>query len=278
MTGRQWWDKRPTEPVERYRHFQTYLDFGPGRSIDSAFVAYWTAAKGVEFVGERRAPGSWFSWSERWEWTARAEAYDRAIGGQGVLFRTLEEESADFRRRLRGGAVGLLCPCCARPAQIRKRYLTSKIARWVAGLYEAASGSTETFQHCRRIAEVCGLSAYDGDYAKARYFVLVELGTDSKNPEAAGAGEYRLTEFGLQWLAGEFGASKWVGVYDSTVYARSEELVRADDLLPDFDVEKIFESTPASGPVPDSSPHLRRENRKRKCSGGISITFEEEED
>ncbi len=275
MSGRQWWDKRPTEPVERYRHFQTYLDLGAGRSIDGAFVAYWTAAKGVEFVGDRRAPGSWFSWAERWEWEARAEAYERAIGGQGVLFQTLEEERADFRRRLRDGETGLLCPCCARPAQIRKRHLTKKIARWVAGLYEAVHGSTETFEHCRRIADVCGLSAYDGDYAKARYFGLVELGTDSKDPEAAGAGEYRLTVFGRQWLAGEVGASKWVGTYDSTVHARSEELVLAGDLLPDFDFGTILESTPATVPV--SSPHLRRQKRNRECSGGLSITFDEEE-
>jgi hypothetical protein len=66
------WDRQRGEPPVAFECFTVFRDLLAERSIDKAYEA----RRGAPLRGSTRAPSSWFVWSSKWKWTARAEAYD----------------------------------------------------------------------------------------------------------------------------------------------------------------------------------------------------------
>lgn len=74
----------PPKPYEQqldeggvpFAAFKIYRDLGPTRSIDESYRTS-RAHTGVVVPTKRmRAPGYWHNWSRRWNWDARAKAWD----------------------------------------------------------------------------------------------------------------------------------------------------------------------------------------------------------
>jgi hypothetical protein len=64
------WLQAEGEPDEAYVAFGWFRDFGPLRTLD----AVWRAHSGPNRAP--RAPGNWKRWKSRYDWSARAQAYD----------------------------------------------------------------------------------------------------------------------------------------------------------------------------------------------------------
>ena len=65
------WTRHADESAVAYKAFCTYRDLGPSRSLDEAYRQHTGQQK-----GNKRATGHWTRWYSKFEWRARAEAYD----------------------------------------------------------------------------------------------------------------------------------------------------------------------------------------------------------
>ena len=78
------WQRQPNEPAHWFSRFADYLDQVPPRSLLRVFRAY---SQQAEKGGRRRStkpaaevnrfPSSWAAARDKYQWLARADAYDR---------------------------------------------------------------------------------------------------------------------------------------------------------------------------------------------------------
>lgn len=77
------WDQLPGESSKAYAAFAIYRDLGPRRSVDEASRAYHRptpqAATSTATRRRRGASGQVRLWAERWNWSARARAWDQEL-------------------------------------------------------------------------------------------------------------------------------------------------------------------------------------------------------
>jgi hypothetical protein len=103
---KQAWERREEESDEAFAAFATYRDMGRQRSIDAAYATY-VAKSGKEKrkrskpVARNRAAGGWHTWSSRYEWVARASAYDDHMEAAELAARqkVREAEAAKWEAR-----------------------------------------------------------------------------------------------------------------------------------------------------------------------------------
>jgi hypothetical protein len=74
------WERQDGEPEAAYFRFLCYRNLGPGRSLAKAAELYTRqcGGRGAAKKGTRKAtsPGRWHVESSRWDWVARARAWD----------------------------------------------------------------------------------------------------------------------------------------------------------------------------------------------------------
>jgi len=68
------WDRRPDEPTRWYARFGTFRLLGPTRTLEDAY----RAAAQLESLPGKRPGSGWRSAAARYDWQARAAAYDDA--------------------------------------------------------------------------------------------------------------------------------------------------------------------------------------------------------
>jgi hypothetical protein len=66
------------ESARAYRAFRGYLNLGPRRSLDQAWQ-FFRAGSGGKAPTSARRPGHWSRWCARYQWVARAAAYDQFL-------------------------------------------------------------------------------------------------------------------------------------------------------------------------------------------------------
>src|SRR5260370_5769850 len=75
------WEQLPGESAKAYAAFCLYRDLGPRRSLDEASRSYHrgraSSADGDTPSRRRRASGTMRRWADRWNWPARARAWDQ---------------------------------------------------------------------------------------------------------------------------------------------------------------------------------------------------------
>lgn len=80
------WEKQFGESKQSFAAFSIYRDLGLKRTLDDAFRSRPGAGP-----DPKKAPGQWGIWSMRWQWVARAEAWDAHIDAEQ---RSAQEEAA----------------------------------------------------------------------------------------------------------------------------------------------------------------------------------------
>lgn len=97
---REPWEQRPDEPDAAYARFLCYRNLGPARSLSRAFVMFHDLGDITNGEGDGpasvRASGTWVQDSARYDWPARALAWDVFV---------LADLSKDLVAALRGAMV-----------------------------------------------------------------------------------------------------------------------------------------------------------------------------
>jgi hypothetical protein len=88
------WERRPDESGQAYKAFCEYRDLGLERTIKSAYQ------KAIKRPTQYTS-GRWTSWSVRYEWDARARAYDAHIAAieQQAREREIAKRATELERR-----------------------------------------------------------------------------------------------------------------------------------------------------------------------------------
>lgn len=93
------WERQPGESAKAFAAWCHYRDLGPGRSLALAY-AEWRRGSGGS-GDAAKAAGYWQEWSAKYEWVARAAAYDahleeiRRLAREDAI-RTMEIRRLDF--------------------------------------------------------------------------------------------------------------------------------------------------------------------------------------
>lgn len=97
------YERQPGEPARWYARFLLHRNAGPSRTLLGTVHA--EQAKTSDKKRSKGIPGSWFEACERWNWKARAEAYDADQQAQAEERRRalLELEQAEIERILTTG-------------------------------------------------------------------------------------------------------------------------------------------------------------------------------
>jgi hypothetical protein len=76
------WERRPGESSKAHQAFALYRDLGPGRCLDEASRRYHGQRGADHTAPAARAPrasGQIRRWARRWDWAARAAAWDHEL-------------------------------------------------------------------------------------------------------------------------------------------------------------------------------------------------------
>lgn len=100
----------------------------------------------------------------------------------------------------------VVCPCCDGLAQRYKRSIGSTMARLLIATYWAARRD-EPWVHVQSKTDAKG-----GDYAKLRYWGLVEPRGDQRD-DGGSSGYWRITDLGVAWVERRVRVFKYIYLY-----------------------------------------------------------------
>lgn len=145
---------------------------------------------------------------------------------------------------------GVDCPVCTRNVKMYRRRLTPAMASAVRTSYRAHG----TDWH--RTANLWSRTE-DADGQKLRYWGLVVPERDPKTNPKGRTGVWRVTDLGVEWLAGRVTVSSHALVFDSRCFGLVGDQVTFEDALNDdgFDLAELMAERPFPPPS-DPSPQL----------------------
>jgi hypothetical protein len=135
---------------------------------------------------------------------------------------------------------GMACPCCAQFAKRYRRGMTAEMTRALFALFHAAEGVMhDEWVDVRKMKNVRG-----GDYAKLRYFGLIEAKHDPEKARERGtrtSGLWRVTKLGRDFIDARARVPSFVVVYDGNVVEKSSTGIDVRDALGKrFSYEKLM--------------------------------------
>ena len=122
------------------------------------------------------------------------------------IITTIKEGRAFLKQHLRDGCK---CPCCGQEVKLYRRALSVAMARFLIALYRAPSLDDNW-------VDIKNLDVRGGDYAKTRYWGLVEIRDDS-------SGLWRLTQKGLKFVHDQVRVPRHALVYDGKCTGFSDQ-------------------------------------------------------
>lgn len=139
--------------------------------------------------------------------------------------RMLAMSCKDARAEIRGAlldGITSLCPCCDQTVALRRRSITSAMALWLISLVKRSVEVPDGWVHTREILLPDGKLMAGGDYAKLRYWALVE----SQRTDTPGAsGHWRPTPKGVQFAYDRCRIPTNAWVYNRRCYGMSSEMI-----------------------------------------------------
>ncbi len=151
---------------------------------------------------------------------------------------SLEEAKRWLRERFSKGAP---CPCCNQFVKLYKRSLSKSSAYvllLIARYYRRVEVRQDDWLHVPSyIAETAvgnprRAAAVRGDWAKMKYWGLIEEKPGSRDDGSPRVGYWRLTQLGRQFVAREVKVPAYVYIYNSEPMQKTvEEMITIDDAL-----------------------------------------------
>jgi hypothetical protein len=148
----------------------------------------------------------------------------------GVGMTTLAQAKADFFAAAR--QQGSTCPCCGRFGKVYKRKLHSSMVAVLVLLNRFQSlGYTHVHTLINATTDPAVAAAIRGDFAKLRYWSLIEEGREVVKEKHVGNGKWRITEAGVRFCEGSLMVQKYVWVYNSDFLGFHGEKITIYDAL-----------------------------------------------
>lgn len=175
--------------------------------------------------------------------------------------RTLVSTARTIIMDARGSTGGVVCPCCDQLAKTYRRQLTLSQVKVMAAIYSVARKApvptahwvkvgmqTEKADKKNRVAAGTVrqklIHTRGGDYAKARWWGLIEQSEDEREDGSDRAGMWRITERGIDFLLGQVRVPKYVLIYNNQLLADQPpcEMMGVYDVAKQFDFRSIMDA------------------------------------
>jgi hypothetical protein len=140
---------------------------------------------------------------------------------------------------------GVPCPCCGQRVQRYARPITSSMAWGLCRLYEHLQENLgEEWIHVERFFNSCPdiPCSFRGDFAKLRYWGLIEMLDERREDGSPNNGYWRLTSRGIAFVRGDISVASHVYLYDGHALSFSDDHVTIRDSLKNkFDYDSLLE-------------------------------------
>ena len=125
---------------------------------------------------------------------------------------TLERAKRELRQNWLEGCI---CQCCGQDVKRYERQIYKTVAKQLIALYRL-NQANPGFYHVRAIAASLpdgGPKVIGGDFAKTRYWGLIEQG-DNSDPDKRSSGTWRITETGIDFVEKRVTIPKFAYTYN----------------------------------------------------------------
>jgi len=140
---------------------------------------------------------------------------------------------------------GVACPCCGQRVQRYARPITSSMAWGLCRLYEHfQEHPEETWVHVEGFFNSCSdiPFSFRGDFAKLRYWGLIEMLDERREDGSPHNGCWKLTGRGVAFVRGDISVSSHVYVYDGHALGFSDDPITIRDALKNkFDYDSLID-------------------------------------
>ncbi len=128
---------------------------------------------------------------------------------------------------------GSSCPCCGQFVKLYKRKLTSAMAYALVEIYKENKRNDMSFFHVEKhFKKLDGLPAsIRGDFAKLRYWHLIEPLKGEREDGSKRIGYYRITGGGINFLKYGLKVPSHVFLFDNKLQGKSETLTNFRESL-----------------------------------------------
>jgi len=145
---------------------------------------------------------------------------------------TLAQAKAQFFEDAR--RQGAKCPCCGRFGKVYKRKLHSSMVAVLVLLQRFQHlGFTHVHTLINATTSPAVAAAIRGDFAKLRYWGLIEEGFENRGGKQVGSGKWRITGRGAQFVENAITVQRYVWVYNSDALGFHGEQISVYDALGD---------------------------------------------
>jgi hypothetical protein len=128
------------------------------------------------------------------------------------------------------------CPCCKREGKIYNRTITSGMARELIAFYKEYGKAYGYGTEVKRVAT-------GREFAKLRYWGLIEEKDARREDGSPHAGWWRVTERGRLWICGSISVPKYAVVFDKeAITVQGSKWTIEDALGTKFDLEELLSS------------------------------------
>lgn len=143
---------------------------------------------------------------------------------------------------------GISCPCCEQFAKVYRRSITLTEVKVMAKIYNVARKACPQAPdtHWIKIGADGDLRTMGGDYAKSRFWGLIEERPGERADGSTRVGQWRITESGIEFLLGAKRVPRYVWVYNNEVVApppgTENKTISVYDVAKKFDFRSIIEA------------------------------------
>lgn len=134
---------------------------------------------------------------------------------------SLEEAKTQLRASFK--TKGMKCPCCTQFVKMYNRAITSAMA--CALIYIHKSGKREFFHVEDYLKEIDCPSSIRGDFAKLRFFGLIESIDLTRKDGSDRSGYYKITQKGIDFVNGTIQVPRAVRIFNNATYGMDEEMI-----------------------------------------------------
>jgi tRNA-binding EMAP/Myf-like protein len=150
---------------------------------------------------------------------------------------TIAEAKAFIKENVK--KKGSICPCCTQFVKLYPRKINAAMSQALILIYK--SKNKDFFHIEDYLKDLKCSSAIRGDFAKLRFFGLLEKKSGVRKDGSKRNGFYKITKLGEDFINNGATVPKSISIFNNKIYETSEELVDIDMALGEkFDFTELM--------------------------------------